>query len=569
MSSPYAALANVPNGDEDELVHEELEARLIERALASQPDRAKVGYTEVVIRDIATSVVRELVGIFEALLDRLLVDKKQGTIRDMVIELVTEDARQLIATSADELKKLELDQLTKELERLGAEGKSREAAWEERFRLVDDLRESQDDLYTTLDERCRLIEERLTQAERSAIPREELQEMSRDHAVSLEALRSQADRVEQRLTTLTSQHTELEAHCRDSYAAKDELQRTAQHLNVELAARRKEMERGLSELQGQLLSRRELEETKSSMEDRMAKHSADLAAAQEEVRMLHNAVSEGRQRCDDTFVTKQDHTSARDGLEANLQALKEQVQANTQGLETTKASKQDLEKTWRALVSELREQRQRLDEVGTAGQSTAGRLGQLEDRIQSDFITKAVIDESQKSMVEHVLKQTDSREEFAKIRRELEADRERFRNAHNQQQTTRKDLNEAVEDIQGLRQSSNELKDVYGKMVGNIKALDTREATHWDQNQEQQRALDNTLEELRTAHGTLQGEFKSQTDSQRAETEKLQKQSTERYFEQVDRALNLAQSVERVEKDHRELNESVRSIRLPPVGSVA
>ena len=53
----------MPNSDGTQpLSHADLEGALTDRVLAQQPNRASLGFSEIVMRDIANSVVRELVG---------------------------------------------------------------------------------------------------------------------------------------------------------------------------------------------------------------------------------------------------------------------------------------------------------------------------------------------------------------------------------------------------------------------------------------------------------------------------------------------------------------------------
>eukprot|EP00439_Symbiodinium_sp_Y106_P009176 s7483_g1.t1 len=49
---------------------------LTERAFAEHPSRQSIGLSEAVVRDVVSVTVRDIVGIFESLLDRLLIEKK-------------------------------------------------------------------------------------------------------------------------------------------------------------------------------------------------------------------------------------------------------------------------------------------------------------------------------------------------------------------------------------------------------------------------------------------------------------------------------------------------------------
>mmetsp|Transcript_70713 Transcript_70713/g.129036 ORF Transcript_70713/g.129036 Transcript_70713/m.129036 type:complete len:168 (+) Transcript_70713:51-554(+) len=167
--------------------------------------------------------------------------------------------------------------------------------------------------------------------------------------------------------------------------------------------------------------------------------------------------------------------------------------------------------------------------------------------------------------MEEAVERSDAKEELGRLWKDFETERERLRQTVRQQQATRKDLNDAIEDMQNLRLGANALEKRCDDLHQYTSNVDSREVSHWDHGQETLRQHKQSHQELKEFHTALRQELMSQKDYQKAEAERLEQRSTFRYLEQIDKALNLTQSVEKVHKDHRDLNETMRSIKLPQV----
>merc|ERR1712032_962615 len=102
-------------------------------------------------------------------------------------------------------------------------------------------------------------------------------------------------------------------------------------------------------------------------------------------------------------------------------------------------------------------------------------------------------------------------------------------------------------------------------MGGHLNDVDGREAEHWTLGQAAMTKQLQARGDLDVFYRALREEFTSHAEFQRAESERLRHHSTQRYFEQMDKALNLHRSLAEIEVGHKELNETVSSIKLPPV----
>merc|ERR1712048_374361 len=95
--------------------------------------------------------------------------------------------------------------------------------------------------------------------------------------------------------------------------------------------------------------------------------------------------------------------------------------------------------------------------------------------------------------------------------------------------------------------------------------LNGREQEHIDQLKVGLQMNKEALGNLELHHQETREEFLAHVEYQKTEGEKLKHHTTQRYFEQMDKALLLHQSLEKMELGHKELNDTVRGIKLPKV----
>jgi len=118
-------------------------------------------------------------------------------------------------------------------------------------------------------------------------------------------------------------------------------------------------------------------------------------------------------------------------------------------------------------------------------------------------------------------------------------EREKVRQNVRQQHHTRKELSETLEDFASMTARSGELEKRCKQLEDRLEGLFGREGEHWDWLQAQ-------LAQQRQSHGdlnlicqTLREEISTHMEYQRSESEKLRHHSTQRYLEQMDKALKL------------------------------
>jgi len=559
-------VAAVPNNDASRaLEHSDLEANLTEKVLSMQPDRSAIGFNEIVMRDIANSMVRELVGIFESLLDRLLIEKKQDTLRTMVAELVTEDTLKMVATGRDQLLQKEIGHITREVERLGLEVRDRDAAWEERFQITQELRESQDDLYTWVDERCRDIEARLQTLEQNYMVREDIEKVFKQHADNTEQIKQASLRTEDLRGKLNDSFSEFQRHCKETFSTKQQLSDAQDVLSGQVQFNKEEVERSLQELRNRCAKKEDVAMLGNEVNAKVSaldKAKFDMA---QNIQLIETVMKKTSRQNDEVYATKNEQNRLLNNLGIEVQNSASELQRRITTLETTRATKTDMGQKFTYLEDEQKRTNTLLGKTTASVDRNTGLLMALETKIDSNFATRRYVDDTTKSVMEEAVERSDAKEELGRLWKDFETERERLRQTVRQQQATRKDLNDAIEDMQNLRLGANALEKRCDDLHQYTSNVDSREVSHWDHGQETLRQHKQSHQELKEFHTALRQELMSQKDYQKAEAERLEQRSTFRYLEQIDKALNLTQSVEKVHKDHRDLNETMRSIKLPQV----
>lgn len=557
-SDQLYTVANVPNVDTSwDLTHSDLERNLTEKVLSMQPDRASLGFSEIIMRDIANSVVRELVGIFESLLDRLLIEKKHDTIRTMVAELLTEDMQQVMATSRDQLKQKELGHITRELERLGLEAKEREQSWQDRFLITQELRDSQDDLYATLDERCRGIEGRLVSLEQNSVQRSELDQRFQHKVDEVKELRQQVDGHRGRVEDVSSQLAQQQRECAENFLTRGELVDYQKQVVTDISGCHEKISSGLKELREDSVTKAVLNSTKTELDERLSSLDKQMTQATQSISSAETALQKAESYSQDSYCTKVVSDERFSKLQSEAIETNAKVQKCLSDLEDGKATKKELEEVSTSVGTSLTDLNQSVGKHTTDVDRISGSLVSLEERLDQTYATRVYVDNKSKTLVEEVVQRSDTREELGKLWKELEAERERLRQTDRLQRDTRNDLNGALDDIQGLRNRSVELAKRSDTLDTAVNQVDARENTHWESGQESLRSQKQDHDDLGVFYKALRDEFMANKEYHSIEAERLKKHSTMCYMEQIDKALNLTESVARCEKQ----------LKLPALGS--
>jgi len=198
-------------------------------------------------------------------------------------------------------------------------------------------------------------------------------------------------------------------------------------------------------------------------------------------------------------------------------------------------------------------------------QERTNDLKNVEELCTNTLATKDFAHENAKSQVAHAIGNLHEKELVGQLRREFEEEKERSRQTNRQVAVTRKDLTDMMDIFHETRESCIDLSRTSTKLSRRVDDVDLREAEHWTRAQATASKHGFAQQSLAGSQQALREEFLSAHEVQRGENEKLRVHSTQRYLEQMDRALDLHRSCETVAHGHKELTESVRSLKLPKV----
>lgn len=561
----YDFLSMIPNeaGAQELLHHRNLEFALAQRVATAQPKH--LGSVDVVIQDLANATVREIVGVVESLLDRLLLEKKLDTIRNIVAELMTSDVKATLATGHEQLRQREFGRIDGELRRLAAEGVAAAAAHEERLGAERDLRSAQSALQAGLEERCRRLEARLAGIEREMVPRTEMHSHLAAAACEAGELSGRVTRAEEHVSQLGASLRAFEGRCAEELATKLGLAAAEERLGGDVDAARNEAATGLQALREHAAAAVDVGELRAALEETTRASEAGLEAVHRDLSVLGAAQQQDREFSEATFETKQRHRDDVEGLQRQAEAIAQTLHGQLGRLAESAATKRQLEQMRSATQATLVSLQQALSGTSRDLKKSTEELETLQELCRDTLATREYAYETAKDLAHRAAQNSDDRELVAQLRREFEEERERARQTLRQVQAIRRDLGDMVEVLHETREKGSDLGAVCTRLAQQLEDLDGREAVHWAQAQAAVCRQGHAQDELEASHRALREEFVVHTEVQRGEAEKLRNHSTQRYLEQMDRALDLHRSLEAVAMGHRELHDSVRSIKLPKV----
>lgn len=565
-SSAFYSIAAVPNDDASTaLSHCSLEHNLVDKVTAAQPDRTPLGISDMMVRDVVNTVVRDIVGVIESLIDRLLIEKKHDTIRTMVAEMLSADISATISTAHEQLKKKEMGHIIAEVSRLRVEVQDCQASWEQRFQITGELKNSQDELSATMNDRCRDLEARVTTVETDYIPRPELRAHVNETSVALIEATERIDGLAQQDDQMKAQIADLDDLVRNDYASKALLNDVQQELTNHQLQAKEEASRGLDDLRDYAAEDSHVQETHNLHADKLEELRQNLLTAQQHIEQLTVHFQNASHFNAETYATKHQVSQDVEKLAAERRKLEACLREEVGDLETRSTSKATFEATKRDNQRVLQETQELLGNTAAGLREATAGLQELKERCNEKLATREYAYDIAKHLAVQISMECDEKEEIARLRREFEEERERVRQIGRQQQHTRKELNDTIDEVHALQLREGELGRHCEQIESRLGTIDGREDDHWNQGQAILAKQQNAHSELESLHKTLREEFMSHTEHQRVESEQLRNHTMHRYLEQMDKALGLHRNLAQVEHGHKELSETVRNIKLPKV----
>jgi len=357
----------------------------------------------------------------------------------------------------------------------------------------------------------------------------------------------------------------LQDHSNKTFATRNELADAEQRLSTAVTEAREVCQVGLQDLRNYASAEVRVAELQSTMEDRCRELQHSIFQDKQEIDLLSTGLKKSQRYVDETFVTKIEERMHITQVNNDLNDARGTLTAALESLEITSATKKDVKADYVETHKALNELQQTQMVNASGLRETAASLARLEDHCEQNLATRDYAYETAKTLAHQVANECDEKEEIAQLRREFEEERERLRQNVRQQQHTRKDLNDAIEELHATRIKCSDLDKCCRQTDRYLQDVDGREADHWELSQANTSKQKKTYTELEEFYKSLREDFLSHAAFQKSEGERLKHHSTQRYLEQMDTVIGLSQSVQKIEKNHGELNDSLKSIKLPVV----
>lgn len=542
------------------LSHENLEAELTVKALAALPSRP-MHVPEVLIREITSAAVHEIVGIFETLIDRLLIEKKHTVIQDMVAQLVTEDIQEVIAGGREGLKRQELGLLTEGHRKIREDMRSAETSWQKRFEITQELKENLAELTTEMDTHFHSTDGRLSSVEKMLVPRTEVE-------IRLNAVVNDLQGVHQRLASMTEGITETQQQIADlrneseeKFATKLHLKDAEKRLNDSLATCKKEMDGGLKALRDHCAAKADVEKNFQEHQNKIQANETGLAAAKKDIAEVSTDLFEARRYSEETYATKVESEKKITALKEEMRQTHVELRAELQDIDERKATKKALDDAVGQLTETLNKTRDTLKTTTEGLERTTDNLKTLEKNCDTKLATKESV-EGLEIKIEKDLKDMEAaKAEIEGLSLEVETERDRLRKCFKQQQHSRVDLNQAIDQMQELKAMKEDFDRHRGITEERVALLDVREAEHWEEMQADRLQLKQAVADLEVNHTQLHDGFQKHVSVQQKDSDKLKEYSTKCFMEQMDRALALNTSVKSIRGETQEVKKTVKELQ--------
>merc|ERR1711972_714338 len=176
-----------------------------------------------------------------------------------------------------------------------------ETDWEKRFTVIHALRDSQDDLWTTIDERYKDVEKRLLSVETTTAPA-----FARVTGLGdrLEEANVRFKRIDKENLAMTQEFKGLQKFCNDTFPRKDDLKEAEKKITDSIANAEKATNAGLQDVKNYAAAETRVAELQASIEERCNKLQHSIFEDNSEIKALQTQFKKSQRVNDETFATK-------------------------------------------------------------------------------------------------------------------------------------------------------------------------------------------------------------------------------------------------------------------------
>eukprot|EP00930_Biecheleria_cincta_P100693 TRINITY_DN92305_c0_g1_i1.p1 TRINITY_DN92305_c0_g1~~TRINITY_DN92305_c0_g1_i1.p1 ORF type:complete len:712 (+),score=160.83 TRINITY_DN92305_c0_g1_i1:42-2138(+) len=543
-----------------DLRHEDVEEAVVSKVIAGRPGARAKGVDENLVRDVVSMTVKDIVGIFESLVDRLLIEKKGTTLKQMVTELMTDDIANTIALGQEHLKNREIGYIIDEIAEIRELIRENEAAWDRRFVVTDHLSQSIAGLRSDMEASLEDLVARTTHLEEYYLPRRELEEHLEDvmkeirqGVIALEENTRKDEETGQLLDALTRM-------CHETLATREELRASEKEAQENLKATQEDLADRISTLDRQAARETRVLELQNAVEQRFELQRKDIWHCQQGLEENITRIRKLGEYVQEAYVTKGLLNERVRSLNDTIETNQAYVISAVEKLQASKAEKSDLQETntnFGAMIQELDEATAELSDGLQKVTATATALVAESHKMAS----KPYCLEVARSCANEAVLKNAEKKEIEGLRNEVYEEQCRLREITTQIQQNTRGMNTCVDDINDLRVKVSRLEKHGDHVDTDLKSLWVTEGEHWSKSQNTFKDQGKKITEVNACFDALREEVTEHIDRQRLECERLREQSTRRYLEQMDRAMELHGGIEKLETNQKEM----MTLHLPDV----
>jgi chromosome segregation ATPase len=291
-----------------------------------------------------------------------------------------------------------------------------------------------------------------------------------------------------------------------------------------------------------------------------------LSTAGKEINRLDESIRKAVTFSESNYATKETQEAIHAAAEKSREQMHDKLKSAIEAVDLQKATRAQLDEAKAALRSADERIGRDLAATSASLAQTASSLVEVDTEFRRLFATNGALHEVSEKVTKLVEQINKAAEDRLSLRSELEAERARLRENTFQVQECWRVVGEAADDMHHLKAVRSMTDERIEKNEQALREFREFEKMHWEQSKE---AF--MLQEQGTAHveglcASLRADMQTLSEATKEEGERLRQYSTMRYLDQLDKALTLQQSVDQVQKGHKELQDSVmRSVKLPKV----
>lgn len=368
------------------------------------------------------------------------------------------------------------------------------------------------------------------------------------------------DRVDPRVDAVEARLEALLLRCGDDdrlgvFATLPELAAMEQRLGQKLSKECMDLAVDLKELSDALPQ--PTAALREAHESRLDSLTAELALLQDSLQQVSATQSAAAEHAAATFATKTDHQVDCEQLARNCEQLSAELRAASENIESLLSEEAVVKGNLDAACRRVDELEQHHQGMATCVDALRSETHASENAIRKDLATKAALEQVAQSAGEAHNKLDLAMLDRANIRCHLEEQKEVMHKTFSRQQGVFADFNQAVDTVSEYTRLVTDLQN-------RSRQLDAKFADLQGCQAEQQQALGELSSQQRqdVAHCEelftgLQQEFAEQANRVQATADSLSTCSTRISLDQLDKTLQLRQSVNDLSQEHAELRNSV------------